>query len=451
MPRHVSIVVFRECDPSIIYGVFDTLWAAGTLLKTPPGEPLFTPRIVAAEHGPMELITGVSIVPQDSIDEVEHTDIVFVPNPMIASAEELHALDPRLIEWIAKMHGKGALICSACGGSLVLAKAGLLAGREATTHWSNVALFRQRVPRRPARSRTASWSRPATATASSPAAARRRGRTSRSSSSRGTAATRRRSASRGSSSSSGTARGSSPMPRWRPMSTTATARSRSARRGSRRTMRAPTSSPRRSRLSGLPKRTFDRRFKAATGYSPLAYIQALRVEEAKQMLETGSATGRGDRPRGRLRGRRLLPPPVPPARRHGAWRLPEEIQDSEGGGGGRRCRGIAVTGHEARGAELALAFRESQRRRVDIAVSTPTAVPLLSGVGLALQRALSVQPLARRESFSRIQYLNPDDTLFVIIINNHARRDFFSCYPPCPYQDRHRPRSLRDRRSCHFA
>jgi transcriptional regulator GlxA family with amidase domain len=41
--------------------------------------------------------------------------------------------------------------------------------------------------------------------------------------------------------------------------------------------------------SGLPKRTFDRRFRAATGYSPLAYIQALRIEEAKQLLETGSA------------------------------------------------------------------------------------------------------------------------------------------------------------------
>ncbi len=36
MPRHVSIVVFRECDPSIIYGVFDTLWAAGMFMKTSP-------------------------------------------------------------------------------------------------------------------------------------------------------------------------------------------------------------------------------------------------------------------------------------------------------------------------------------------------------------------------------------------------------------------------------
>jgi transcriptional regulator GlxA family with amidase domain len=41
------------------------------------------------------------------------------------------------------------------------------------------------------------------------------------------------------------------------------------------------------RQSGLPKRSFDRRFRAATGYSPLAYVQTLRVEEAKQLLETG--------------------------------------------------------------------------------------------------------------------------------------------------------------------
>ena len=39
-------------------------------------------------------------------------------------------------------------------------------------------------------------------------------------------------------------------------------------------------------LSGLAKRNFDRRFKAATGYAPLAYVQSLRIEEAKELLET---------------------------------------------------------------------------------------------------------------------------------------------------------------------
>lgn len=40
-----------------------------------------------------------------------------------------------------------------------------------------------------------------------------------------------------------------------------------------------------SKLSGLPERTFKRRFKLATGYSPLHYVQNLRVEEAKRRLE----------------------------------------------------------------------------------------------------------------------------------------------------------------------
>jgi transcriptional regulator GlxA family with amidase domain len=39
-------------------------------------------------------------------------------------------------------------------------------------------------------------------------------------------------------------------------------------------------------MSGLPERSFKRRFQQATGMSPLAYVHTLRLEEAKQMLET---------------------------------------------------------------------------------------------------------------------------------------------------------------------
>jgi transcriptional regulator GlxA family with amidase domain len=40
--------------------------------------------------------------------------------------------------------------------------------------------------------------------------------------------------------------------------------------------------------SGLPERTFKRRFRTATGYAPVDYVQTLRIEEAKQLLETTS-------------------------------------------------------------------------------------------------------------------------------------------------------------------
>ena len=288
MPKHVSIVVFRECDPSIVYGVFDTLWAAGTFLKTPPGAQLFVPRIVAAEHGPLELITGVSIVPQDSIDDIDQTDIVFVPNVIVLTPEELRALDHRLIAWVAKMHQKGALICSACGGSLVLAAAGLLSGRETTTHWSHVPMFRREFP-----DVQLHEDRILVQTGDGHSIVSCGGASS-----------------------------------WQDLALLLIARygsSEEAIRISRlflyqwhRDGQRPYASMAANvvhgdgvvlkcqawlaenyqhadvvtevtRVSGLPKRTFDRRFKSATGYSPLAYVQALRIEEAKHMLETGSA------------------------------------------------------------------------------------------------------------------------------------------------------------------
>ena len=63
-PIHVSLVIFPESDPSILYGVFDTLWAAGQLWNAlhgqPAGAPLFRPRLVGAQAGPVSLVTSVS-------------------------------------------------------------------------------------------------------------------------------------------------------------------------------------------------------------------------------------------------------------------------------------------------------------------------------------------------------------------------------------------------------
>ena len=286
MPKRVSIVVFRECDPSIVYGVFDTLWAAGTFLKNPPSERLFEPRIVGGAHGPLKLITGVSIVPQDSIDDVERTDVVFVPNVIVLTPEELHGLDRRLIAWIAKMHRRGALICSACG-SLVLAKAGLLSGREATTHWSHVPVFRREFPDVRLREDrilvqtgdghsivscggASSWQDLALLLVAKYGSSEEAIRISRLF-----------------------------LYQWHRdgqlpyASMAANVVHGDAVVLKRQTWlaenyeRADVVSEM-ARMSGLPKRTFDRRFRAATGYSPLAYLQALRVEEAKQMLETGA-------------------------------------------------------------------------------------------------------------------------------------------------------------------
>lgn len=285
-PLHVSIVLFPECDPSIVYGIFDTLWAAGRLRGSCPDEPLFEPRIASAAPGPLKLYTGVTVVPQDAIAEVADTDMVIVPNVMLNGPKSLRALDRRLLGWIARQHGAGRPIYSSCGGSLVLAEAGLLDGGEATTHWSYVPLFRREFPRvrlHPERILVQTGEG-------------------------------HRIVSAGGASS------------WQDLSLYLVARHAGNEEAIRlsklflyqwhREGQLPYASMMQNvdhgdhaiercqgwladnyacadpvgemvRRAGLAKRTFDRRFRNATGYAPLAYVQALRIEEAKQELETG--------------------------------------------------------------------------------------------------------------------------------------------------------------------
>ena len=287
-PVEVSIVVFPECDPCIIYGVYDTLYASGVFLNKMAGlplSPLFKPRLVAASKEPIELFTGVTVMPQESITEVERTDIVFVPNVMVYTRDCIRALDRRLIGWIRDMHASGAQLCASCGGPIVLAEAGLLDGQAATTHWSYVRLFRDVFPNVEVQeNRVLVQSGPGHSLVCS-----------------------------GGSSS------------WQDLCLYLIARHGGIAEALRisklflyqwhRDGQQPYASMLANvghgdgavlkcqtwvadhyqrpdvlrelvRRSGLPKRTFDRRFKAATGYAPLAYVQWLRIEEAKQLLET---------------------------------------------------------------------------------------------------------------------------------------------------------------------
>jgi transcriptional regulator GlxA family with amidase domain len=286
----VSIAVFPECDPSIIYGVFDTLWAAGRLpntLQEKAGEPAFEPRLVSADPGPLRLVTGVTIVPQATIADVRSTDVVFVPNVMISTPKSLRALDRRLLTWIGEMYAQGAQLYAACGGSLVLAEAGLLDGGQATTHSSYAPLFRDQYPHitlHPERILVQSGPGHNVACAGGASSwqdltllliARRAGTKEAIRISKIFLYQWHRD-------------GQLPYASMIENVSHGDAVILSAQEWVGRHYDRAEIVTELVRRSGLPKRTFDRRFRAATGYSPLAYIQALRIEEAKQFLETSA-------------------------------------------------------------------------------------------------------------------------------------------------------------------
>ena len=88
--------------------------------------------------------------------------------------------------------------------------------------------------------------------------------------------------------------------------------SRAARNGPRITTQSEAPVAQMVALSGLPERTFKRRFAQATGMSPLEYVHTLRLEEAKQMLEAGDAPVEAIAVEVGYQRRELLQPAVPP-------------------------------------------------------------------------------------------------------------------------------------------
>jgi len=98
------------------------------ILSRLPGASL---SFVAAEAGPVRADTGrLALVADSSWDEVPAPDLVLVPGSPAAPTG-----DRRLLEWLRAADAGTTWTTSVCTGSLILAAAGLLTGRRATTHW----------------------------------------------------------------------------------------------------------------------------------------------------------------------------------------------------------------------------------------------------------------------------------------------------------------------------
>ncbi|MDI5921324.1 helix-turn-helix domain-containing protein [Halomonas sp. LR5S13] len=147
--KHVSLVA----APDIILGtlaglldVFGCFKALGWFDEALPRHPPFCVDIVAPGHAPRVLSGGVALASPRPLRDVTHTDLVLLPSLMVTDGEWHTGRHPELVGWLLAMHEAGAELCSACSGSLLLAETGLLDGRTATTHWAYADTFRRHFP-----------------------------------------------------------------------------------------------------------------------------------------------------------------------------------------------------------------------------------------------------------------------------------------------------------------
>lgn len=285
----VALLAAPETSASVLYGLFDILQSAGAvysdMVEGLPSDELLDVRIVSAEGKPFHCIGNIPVEPHLAINEIVYADAVVVCDMYTSIYDVPKNRYPREVNWLKQIHKNGALLTSVCSGSLLLAESGLLNGRQATAHWAYRDMFQRHFPDIIFRNESvlclaAEHDRIVTAGAVSAwhdlsiyLIARFCGYKTAIETAKVFLI-------------SGHYEGQSPYSMMtRPMETTDAPISESL---SWIAENYATSNPVEKMIerSGLQARTFSRRFRAATGLSPIEYIQALRVEQAKQLLET---------------------------------------------------------------------------------------------------------------------------------------------------------------------
>jgi len=149
-PLDTVIVAIPETAGSALYGMVDVLSVTGnvwqTLTRTAPLSPPFRVRVISMDRRRFTCGNGIPIEPAAAIDEIDRADIVILPELWLGPDEHLAGRYPALINWIRARYEAGASVYSACSGALMLAETGLLDGREATSHWGYQDLFKRRYP-----------------------------------------------------------------------------------------------------------------------------------------------------------------------------------------------------------------------------------------------------------------------------------------------------------------
>lgn len=137
-PYNLAVVAFDRISPfhlSVPCIVFEA--------RPDLGVPPYSLRICAAEPGPLRTSAGFGIQTRHGLGALSRAGTIIVPS----WRDPLERPPEALLRALRRAHARGARIVGLCLGAFVLAEAGLLDGRPATTHWHWADLFTKRHPR----------------------------------------------------------------------------------------------------------------------------------------------------------------------------------------------------------------------------------------------------------------------------------------------------------------
>ncbi|MFC7549521.1 DJ-1/PfpI family protein [Plantactinospora sp. GCM10030261] len=126
-PLDVAFLVFESMTALDFVGPWDTIAIGAKVSRRP-----VRLHLVSADPGPVTCDSGLQVVPTATLEQVRRCDVLVVPGTGRPSRP---MSDSRLVDWLRATHPHATWTMSVCTGALLLAQAGLLRGRAATTSW----------------------------------------------------------------------------------------------------------------------------------------------------------------------------------------------------------------------------------------------------------------------------------------------------------------------------
>ncbi|MGH8448532.1 GlxA family transcriptional regulator [Pseudomonas sp.] len=136
---HITLLLADQCSAASATLALEMLSAANLFAEAPPFE-----IVVASLDGqPVDAWGGQRLQVDYSLAQVTQTDLVLIPGFLFTLKEALPAF-PSYGPWLREQHARGAVLASMCTAAFLLAETGLLHNLRATTHWALAELFRRR-------------------------------------------------------------------------------------------------------------------------------------------------------------------------------------------------------------------------------------------------------------------------------------------------------------------
>ncbi len=145
-----AVVAISCAGTSTLFSILDALASVGRdwemLHGVQPKPPVFEAALLTLDGEPYFDVNGRLITPDGRLKDFGQPDLVIIPDLHFAPDRQPPEAFDKLIPWLLQAHSDGAMMASVCSGALLLAATGLLNGLDATSHWSFCDVIARRFP-----------------------------------------------------------------------------------------------------------------------------------------------------------------------------------------------------------------------------------------------------------------------------------------------------------------